>query len=516
MKNKNLSEADTAFSRKNTMKNLSLSFILCLSFLTAQAQQMSFKSSNAATHSLVVADKSIYSANNATVTFDPGVIAPPISGAGTRLMWLPSKSAFRVGSVNGIQWNAANIGTWSMALGESLIASGNNSTAFGSLTNASGFASTAMGNSTTASGYVSTAMGNSTTASGYVSTAMGESTTAFGFNSTAMGESTTASGSVSTAMGYNTTASGPTSTAMGAFTIASGIVSTSMGISTTAQAYGSLAIGRYNIVSGSVNSWIPTEPVFVIGNGTFETPSNALTVLKNGRTAIGFEAPESMLHVKKGDSGVVSFYAPSNLNVESNTNNYISLLNPNATESGILFGNPTSSVDGGVIYNNTAATRGLQFRTNGNITRMTLSNTGNLTVTGSVTASCGLLICSDARYKKNITGLDNSLDNILKINGVRYNLRQSDFPEKNFSDKNQIGFIAQDLEKIFPEMVFTDEKGYKSVDYGRLTPVLVEAVKELSAKNEALKNKNEKIEARLEKLEALLLKTDADKMVTEK
>ena len=84
---------------------------------------------------------------------------------------------------------------------------------------------------------------------------------------------------------------------------------------------------------------------------------------------------------------------------------------------------------------------------------MTLSAAGNLTVTGTVVASCGLLICSDARYKKNITSLNNSLDNILKVKGLRYDLRQAEFPEKNFSDKNQIGFIAQDLEKIFPEMV---------------------------------------------------------------
>ena len=47
-----------------------------------------------------------------------------------------------------------------------------------------------------------------------------------------------------------------------------------------------------------------------------------------------------------------------------------------------------------------------------------------------------------------------------------------------FGDERQLGFSAQEVEKLFPEVVTTDANGYKSVDYGRLTPVLVEAIKE--------------------------------------
>jgi hypothetical protein len=121
--------------------------------------------------------------------------------------------------------------------------------------------------------------------------------------------------------------------------------------------------------------------------------------------------------------------------------------------------------------------------------------TGNSTATftGCVIAS-NVTCPSDSRYKKNIIPIKNSLSNILKINGVRYDWKAEEFPEKNFSEKNQIGFIAQEIEKIFPEMVFTDEKGFKSVDYGRLTPVLVEAIKELTLKNQKLENRLEKIE----------------------
>jgi Chaperone of endosialidase len=123
-----------------------------------------------------------------------------------------------------------------------------------------------------------------------------------------------------------------------------------------------------------------------------------------------------------------------------------------------------------------------------------LTGNSSATFTGCVTAS-NLSCPSDSRFKKNIIPIENSLSNILKINGVRYDWKTKEFPEKQFSDKNQIGFIAQEIEKIFPEMVFTDEKGFKSVDYARLTPVLVEAIKELMLKNQKLENRLDKIEA---------------------
>lgn len=141
---------------------------------------------------------------------------------------------------------------------------------------------------------------------------------------------------------------------------------------------------------------------------------------------------------------------------------------------------------------------------------------GNLSFVGSKTISgysasftnnvcaANISCVSDLRYKKNIVPLENSLSNILKTNGVRYDWKQEEFPEKHFSDKNQIGFIAQELEKIFPEMVITDEKGFKSVDYARLTPVLAEAIKELTMRNEKLEAKNQKLENRLDKIEAIL------------
>lgn len=108
---------------------------------------------------------------------------------------------------------------------------------------------------------------------------------------------------------------------------------------------------------------------------------------------------------------------------------------------------------------------------------------GNVRVIGTIVASGAIttsaISCpSDFRYKKNITAIVHPMQKLMLINGVNYKWKTNEFPDMNFNDKIQTGFIAQDLEKIFPEMVFTDERGYKSIDYSRLTPILVETIKE--------------------------------------
>ena len=97
---------------------------------------------------------------------------------------------------------------------------------------------------------------------------------------------------------------------------------------------------------------------------------------------------------------------------------------------------------------------------------------GNICATGSIGG------CSDIRYKKDITPITNALSNVMQLRGVNYFLKTKEFPEKQFTNTRQIGIIAQEIEKIYPEVVLTDKDGYKSVDYSRLTPILLEAIKE--------------------------------------
>ena len=102
-------------------------------------------------------------------------------------------------------------------------------------------------------------------------------------------------------------------------------------------------------------------------------------------------------------------------------------------------------------------------------------SSGNIVADGNITAY------SDERLKSNIQTLESGLDKVNQLRGVTYTR----------DEKENIGVVAQEVEKILPQIVLTadDEMGTKSVDYSRLTAVLIEAVKELSARVKELENK---------------------------
>ncbi|MCH7574484.1 MAG: tail fiber domain-containing protein [Candidatus Marinimicrobia bacterium] len=100
-----------------------------------------------------------------------------------------------------------------------------------------------------------------------------------------------------------------------------------------------------------------------------------------------------------------------------------------------------------------------------------------LFVTGAAGGTSLWTQVSDLRYKKNVRPLENALDKVLALRGVRYDWRRDEFSDMKFSDRPQIGVIAQEVETVLPEIVTTDADGYKSVAYSTLTAVLIEAVK---------------------------------------
>ncbi len=100
---------------------------------------------------------------------------------------------------------------------------------------------------------------------------------------------------------------------------------------------------------------------------------------------------------------------------------------------------------------------------------------------GAATFNDNVTAYSDERLKDNIETIENGLDKVEQLRGVTYTR----------DEKENIGVIAQEVEKILPEIVLTadDEMGTKSVDYSRLTAVLIEAVKDLSARVKKLEDK---------------------------
>ena len=91
---------------------------------------------------------------------------------------------------------------------------------------------------------------------------------------------------------------------------------------------------------------------------------------------------------------------------------------------------------------------------------MTSTNNGcvksgaNATITGTCS--------SDIRCKKNIAPIQDMLDRITKLEVVNYDLRANEFPEEGWGSERQLGFIAQQVEAVMPELVETDAKGYKA------------------------------------------------------
>lgn len=190
---------------------------------------------------------------------------------------------------------------------------------------------------------------------------------------------------------------------------------------------------------------------------------------------------------------------------------------------------------GGVMLESVSSwanTPNLHFLTN-DTKQMTITNDGyvgigtttpteKLHVIGNILAS-GTITPSDIRFKKNIETLENSLQKISEIRGVGYDLRKDEFPNRGFSEKHQLGVLAQEVEKVFPEVVHTDSTGYKAVNYQMLIAPLIEAVKSLSLKfqsqiehnnfqNQELSKKANQTEIELLKYQINLLKIENEKL----
>lgn len=114
---------------------------------------------------------------------------------------------------------------------------------------------------------------------------------------------------------------------------------------------------------------------------------------------------------------------------------------------------------------------------------------------------------SDINLKTNITSITSGLHLLLSLNGYYFNWNNKAEEEFKFSkEEQQIGVIAQEVEKVLPQMVKTNSKGYKVVEYSKLSPVIIEAIKEQQNQIEELKKENEDLQRRLESLEEMLTK----------
>jgi len=223
-------------------------------------------------------------------------------------------------------------------------------------------------------------------------------------------------------------------------------------------------LAGYNNLTGSNNVFI--------GNwaGYYETGSNKLYVSNsNSSTPLIYgDFPDQFVKV----NGVAQVNK-----ITTNTGPILQLIEA-ADQFGVL---SFKNANKGTVWNMKVQSTDI-YQTSqvvfefGGINAFKVNGIGNAVLAGTLTQN------SDKRLKKNIIPLKNPLQKIMNVSGYTYNWIDS---ERDHSE--QIGFIAQDLEKEFPQLVKTDDKGMKSVAYANMVPILVEAIKEQQKQIDELK-----------------------------
>jgi hypothetical protein len=214
---------------------------------------------------------------------------------------------------------------------------------------------------------------------------------------------------------------------------------------------------------------------------TGENPTERMRLLNNGYLGIGITNPFTALDVSKADASGNNAYfgnGTSGLMLQTNSTSYD------------IIGYNKTALNNIRIRATAGATNQLVLNTAGNVGIKTATISYTLHVNGSVAGTSAYVNLSDRRHKKDILPIENALDKVLSLNGVTFNWDKSN-TDMNLDDRNHIGLLAQDVELIIPQAVVTadDENKTKSVAYTDLIPVLIEAIKELKAEIELLKNK---------------------------
>ena len=245
--------------------------------------------------------------------------------------------------------------------------------------------------------------------------------------------------------------------------------------------------------------------LFTAFNGVCE--DNSIVVNEDGNVGVGTSGPRGKFHVVTDGTPFTPDNASDDLIVGSSGHTGISIQTGPSMSGRLVFARNGAPEEGGIVYDHSInymrfdvnSVERVRIFANGNVGIGKTSPSYKLDVNGTIRGDN--VSPSDARWKTNVTTLENALDKVTDLRGIRYEWTDT---SKGIGD--QIGLIAQEVEEVFPEAVSTDNQGYKSVAYSKLVSPLIEAVKTLKAENDRLKQDNEEIRDQLAEIKSLLEK----------
>ena len=219
--------------------------------------------------------------------------------------------------------------------------------------------------------------------------------------------------------------------------------------------------------------------------------SERFRINSSGLVGIGNTAPISTLTVGNATGtipGEITLYPTTGSFEGGQINIKKSLVG--STADWIIDQYGTSAAEARLRIFNTTEANGIIIKENGFIGMGTSNPTVRLQVAGDIIAN-SIAGSSDTRFKTNILPIENPLQKVLKLRGVTFDWKIKEFPNRMFSENRALGFIAQEVEQVIPEVVQTENstEGFKSVQYDKVVALLVEAIKEQQKQIEQLQQK---------------------------
>ena len=262
---------------------------------------------------------------------------------------------------------------------------------------------------------------------------------------------------------------------------------------TGAAANGNLRLGPssgshvldFGLSASSTYAWLQARSRSGYGT-TFNLALNPI----GGLVGIGTSAPGSLLTVGRSD-GTIPAEIALNPAATSNEGGQITLRKSltGSTLDWTIDQYGTTASDARLrIFSGGTETNGIMIKENGFVGLGTGSPSVRLQVSGDIIAN-SIAGSSDLRFKTNVRSITSPLEKVKSLRGVFFNWDQKSFPDKNFSDNTELGFIAQEVEKVLPEVVSKDKtpEGYRSVKYDKIVALLVEAIKEQQKQIDSLR-----------------------------